>query len=103
MEILVVPGVECANWRFHTWHARLTVHLHFSLFYIFDTEADILESVFYMFKDGIGKHIYQCLDVLCGKHNRIAELCRPAKDKFGNRKYYNDVCLKAKSKNMIKE
>lgn len=41
--------------KYVVWHTdclnRLMIHQHFSPFYIFETESEILESVFYLFKD----------------------------------------------------
>lgn len=41
--------------KYSVWNTgalnRLTTHQHFNSFYVFETDADILESVFYMFKE----------------------------------------------------
>lgn len=41
--------------KYSVWNTgalnRLTVHQHFNSFYVFETDADILENVFYMFKE----------------------------------------------------
>lgn len=44
------PELKYAVWNTSSLN-NLMVHQHFSSFYIFETESDILESLFYMFKD----------------------------------------------------
>ncbi len=54
------PELKCSVWHSGDLN-RLAVHQHFRTFYIFETEADVIDETFYLFRDN-GVEVYVAHD-----------------------------------------